>query len=135
MKRGDLDVSSGHFHFINKFIRKCQDSYSLGWQNKGSNGFCQTFALMGALGMDTVFQGKTKEHCSQIACEFLLDNNSKWFKKYWKKLCINKKYYNIQNLSIDEIKKDIHMSMIWGKKGTIFWELILSEEVYISVKN
>jgi len=127
-------VSSGHFHFVNTFIGKCQDSYTLGWQNNGSNGFCQTFALMGALGMDAVFKGKSKEECSKVACRYILSNDKKWYKKYWKKLCIEKSYHNIKNLSLEEIKKDMEMCMIWTSKqggSTMFWNLVLDELVYV----
>jgi len=126
-------TSSGHFHFIDKEIGKCQDSYSLGWQNVGSNGFCQTFAFMGAMGMCSVFTNKSKEECSIIVCQYLLDNNKKWFKKYWKRLCNKKRYHNIENLSTAEITENLNMSMVWayGKgKSTIFWNLILDEVVY-----
>lgn len=124
--------SSGHFHFINKFIGKCQDSYSLGWQNNGSNGFCQTFALMGSLGMESVFKGKSKEECSIIACQFILDNGKKWYKKYWKTLCKAKNYKNIENLSLKEIDEDLKMCMIWIKgRSSLFWNLVLDETVYM----
>lgn len=129
----DVDSASGHFHFVNKYIGKCQDSYSLKWQKDGSNGFCQTFALMGALGMAEVFKGKTKEECSVVACNFLLQNSDKWFKKYWKTLCKNKGYMNIKDLSVQEIKDDLLTSMFWtSKKGgsTMFWNLVLDEVVY-----
>jgi hypothetical protein len=118
-------VSSGHFHFVNKFIGNCQDSYSLGWQTAGSNGFCQTFALMGSLGMGGVFKGKTKEECSIVACQYILDNGANWYKN-WNKLCTQKGYENIMKLSLDEIKTDLHMCMAWRlKKGrsTLFWDL------------
>jgi len=126
------DVSSGHFHFINKDDWRCKDSYTLKWQNDGSNGFCQTFALMGALGRDKDFVGKSKEECSMIACKFILSNNKHWFKKYWKKLCKDKGYVNLESLTELEINEDIEMCMLWkNKKSTMFWNLVIDENVYV----
>lgn len=121
---------SGHFHFFNKFLNKCEDSYKLGWQVAGRNGFCQTFALMGALGMHEVFKLKSKNKCSEIACQYLIDNaikNPKNFKKYWRKLCKAKDYKNIENLTPKEIEEDIHKS----RETSLFNKLVQDEVVYL----
>lgn len=133
--RRAADISSGHFLFYNKDIKQCQDSYSLGWQSKGSNGFCQTFALMGALGMSYQFNKLSKEKCSETACRFLITHvvKNRVFFKSWKKICKNKNYSNIINMNPDEVTEDLEKSMKWTlKRGktTIFWKLITDETIY-----
>ena len=118
------DVASGHFHFINRADGQCRDSYKLGWQTSGSNGFCQTFALMGALGLSDVFTGRNKKDCSIIACRYILSNNSRW-KRKWAKLCKESYYPNIEKLTVQEIETDINTAIDEG----IFWPLVQNEMV------
>jgi hypothetical protein len=139
-RRAGGNIMGGHFHFINA-SGTCGDSYKLGWQKTGSNGFCQTFALMGALGKAEAEPGipfgptLSKEEHSRAACNFIISNNRKWYNKYWKKLCIEKGYSNIKDLSINEIIEDLNAAMRWTTSprggSTIFWKLVLDEVVYV----
>lgn len=126
--RGSLE---GHFHFIHKDEWMCTDSYAMGWQRPQSNGFCQTFALMGALGYGDRFKNKSWPECSRLACLFILSNQDKW-KRRWKTVCKNKGYVNIRNLSMEEVEIDVLTSMLWTRRGgaTLFWKAVNDEVVY-----
>ena len=100
--------SGGHFHFKSKDGR-VTDSYKEGWQIPQTNGFCQTFAIMG-------FKGKTNE----LKNKKYLDNTIKVLKfiktisrsieKYWKNTVLlnyNTVAFDYPDLNSKEIKEDI----------------------------
>lgn len=120
---------SGHFHFIDRTSNpaKLTDSYHEGWQNNGSNGFCQTFAVMGALGLGSIFLNKSKMDCSILAFRFILQNAKTWKKwsSQWKKTC--RIYPNIKNLNIQEIEEDLEFAL----DHRFFWKSILDEFVSV----
>jgi len=117
---------SGHFHFIDPISREYTSSYEKRWQNSGSNGFCQTFAVMGAIGLGTQLTGLSKQDCSLRACRFLIENIDKWI-VYWKQICIDHQYFNIKMLDKKEIVSDI---LLCTTKGML-WKLIQDEIIYI----
>lgn len=63
---------SGHFHFVYNTKGKMEDtdSYKEGWQKSGSNGFCQTFAMMLAVG-ESPPHGANKADCSKFAAGWM----------------------------------------------------------------
>ena len=64
----------GHFHFVpgdeQKENRAIVDPYRMRWQRDGSVGFCQIFALMGALSVDGLQPGELV-HNMRVALHYL----------------------------------------------------------------
>lgn len=72
--------SAGHFHWKKDGI--ASDSYKMRWQVSGSNGFCQTFSIMGYLGKtDGLVPGDYYKNNLE-ALKFLL-RNYKLIWSYW----------------------------------------------------
>lgn len=100
--------SGGHFHFRRKG-GDIEDSYKNGWQMKGTNGFCQTFAIMGYCGKTDNFKEGDYTHNAIVVLRFI-KTKAKAIAKYWKNTVINN-YDNIafdyEKLNATEIKEDI----------------------------
>lgn len=98
----------GHFHFKAKDGR-VTDSYKEKWQIDGTNSFCQTFAIMGYLGLDSKFKEKDYTHNAIEALKFI-KKQAKYIVKYWKDTVdLNYKTiaYDYPDLNAKEIREDI----------------------------
>lgn len=114
---------AGHFYYRDK-DGKVFNSYSLRWQKPGSNGFCQTFAMMAALGLTDKFVPGALNDNSQICCRFLAGHAKSLHPAY--KSIVKKTWYDYDQLDVKELAEDINALASSLDFGTI----LLSEVVY-----
>lgn len=98
----------GHFHFKAKDGR-VTDSYKEKWQISGTNSFCQTFAIMGYLALDSNLKEKEYTNNAIEALKFI-KKQAKHIVKYWKDTVeLNYKTiaYDFPDLNVKEIREDI----------------------------
>ena len=110
------DSPTGHFHWKIAGSSKTKDSYREKWQVDQSNGFCQTFALMGLL-FDTgkisdpgLKKSAYRENTKRVL-EFIRDYCLKEVASLWKKTCKlhrNDIWYDEHDLTSNELKEDIN---------------------------
>jgi hypothetical protein len=102
--------NEGHFHFIdNKKDGILCDSYNKTWQLDKTNGFCQTFAIMGFLGLTAELAPYKYMENIQICLNFL-KTKRKYIQKHWKRIVNMYRdtlWFDDINLSSTEICKDI----------------------------
>jgi hypothetical protein len=98
----------GHYHFKAKDGR-VTDSYKEKWQMNGTNSFCQTFAIMGYLGLDSNFIKGDYTHNAIEALKFI-KKQAKYIVKYWKDTVLFNYdiiAYDYPDLNAREIREDI----------------------------
>lgn len=115
--------NSGHFVFIDK-TGQVFNSYQRGWQIAGSNGFCQTFAMMSSLGLHTRFQGRNKIDCSRLCAEFLLSHIKLIHEIYLD--VVHEYIYDYDKLSVSELGEDIQGLIDYP----LFWDIVTEEIDY-----
>jgi len=133
---GDIS-SGGHFHYKLKG-EKSKDSYTLGYQRSGSNGFCQTFAIMCYLIekqlIDNQCLQKDNYYNNTIcALKFIQKYCLKAIQKVWKETCKSLSdtiWYNYHDLNVKELKEDIDKII----KSEIFLRFWLTNEFIYKFK-
>ena len=135
-RKGQIDVkhkgitfvgksNEGHFHFKSK-TGKVTESYSEEWQRPGSNGLCQTFAIMGFLGKTDKFEKKEYLKNSIEALKFI-KTKAKIIQKYWKETSesnYKKIAFDYPDYSATDIRQDIDCVV----KNEYFFNKWLTEE-------
>ena len=117
--------SSGHFHWKKNTVNS--DSYTEKWQSQSSNGFCQTYALMGYLNQT---KGLKKGNYLDNAVNALrfLQTYSTLIASYWIDVCeVAPFYFAYCYLTADEIEEDIEILL---QDERLLNHIIVDEIVY-----
>lgn len=96
----------GHFHWMND--HGTGDSYKMGWQVRGTNGLCQTFAIIGYLGLSEHFKPGSYLNNAIYALKFL-QGHTEELSWYWNDVCSQTVsiYFPYCKLNQHEIAQDI----------------------------
>lgn len=101
--------NAGHFHFKNK--EEEGDSYTRDWQKRGTNGACQTYAIMGYMGMTENL--KSREYIANLRSGLIfLSHHAEHIASIWGDVLAQMQKsqrfdYPFNKLNAEEIRQDI----------------------------